>query len=106
MNINLNMNINLIIIYLITILEVAYAYNTYTRIDLNTDILFRIGKRNLIEVIINEFKTVLSSIFSILLLTIPFYVNSDLELYLSVLIYLLMLFIYFKLRWINKKLKY
>lgn len=100
---------NLFIIYIITILESVYAFNTNTRIVINTDILFIKGKGNLFEVIINEFSAVVSSIVSILLLTIPFYTDDKysstyLNIIIYFLIYCLILIVYIKLRWINKNL--
>ena len=71
------MNIQLITIYIIVVIESILAFITYNRIDINADKLLRINKVSLFEVIIMEFKTVLSLIFSILLLTIPFYFDNN-----------------------------
>lgn len=100
----MNTYIQLFIIYIITILESIYAFNTNTRIDINTDILFIKGKGNLFGSIINKFITVISSIVSILLLTIPFYFDNNIPIWLYLLIYYLILIVYIKLRWINKNL--
>lgn len=100
----MNTYIQLFIIYIITILESTYAFNTNTRIDINTDILFIKGKGNLFDSIINKFRTVISSIVSILLLTIPFYFDNNIPIWLYLLIYYLILIVYIKLRWINKNL--
>ena len=98
------MNIQLITIYIIVVIESILAFITYNRIDINTDKLLRINKGSLFEVIIMEFKTVLSLIFSILLLTIPFYFDNNIPIWLYLLIYFLILYVYFKLECINKKL--
>ena len=98
------MNIQLIIIYIIVVIESILAFITYNRIDINADKLLRINKGSLFEVIIIEFKNVLSLIFSILLLTIPFYFDNNIPIWLYLLIYFLILYVYFKLEWINKKL--
>ena len=98
------MNIQLIIIYIIVVIESILAFITYNRIDINADKLLRRNKCSLFEVIIIEFKNVLSLIFSILLLTIPFYFDNNIPIWLYLLIYFLILYVYFKLEWINKKL--
>lgn len=98
------MNIQLITIYIIVVIESILAFITYNRIDINADKLLRINKGSLFEVIIMEFKNVLSLIFSILLLTIPFYFDNNIPIWLYLLIYFLILYVYFKLEWINKKL--
>ena len=98
------MNIQLITIYIIVVIESILAFITYNRIDINADKLLRINKGSLFEVIIIEFKNVLSLIFSILLLTIPFYFDNNIPIWLYLLIYFLILYVYFKLEWINKKL--
>ncbi len=98
------MNIQLITIYIIVVIESILAFITYNRIDINADKLLRINKGSLFEVIIMEFKTVLSLIFSILLLTIPFYFDNNIPIWLYLLIYFLILYVYFKLECINKKL--
>lgn len=97
-------NIQLITIYIIVVIESILAFITYNRIDINADKLLRRNKSSLFEVIMIEFKTVLSLIFSILLLTIPFYFDNNIPIWLYLLIYFLILYIYFKLEWINKKL--
>lgn len=98
------MNTQLITIYIIVVIESILAFITYNRIDINADKLLRRNKSSLFEVIMIEFKTVLSLIFSILLLTIPFYFDNNIPIWLYLLIYFLILYIYFKLEWINKKL--
>ena len=98
------MNIQLITIYIIVIIESILAFITYNRIDINADKLLRRNKGSLFKVIINEFRTVVSSIISILLLTIPFYFDNNIPIWLYLLIYFLILYVYFKLEWINKKL--
>lgn len=98
------MNIQLIIIYIIVVIESILGYITYIHIDINADKLLRRNKGSLFEVIMIEFKTVLSLIFSILLLTIPFYFDNNIPIWLYLLIYFLILYVYFKLEWINKKL--
>ena len=98
------MNTQLIIIYIIVVIESILAFITYNRIDINADKLLRRNKSSLFEVIMIEFKTVLSLIFSILLLTIPFYFDNNIPIWLYLLIYFLILYVYFKLEWINKKL--
>ena len=98
------MNTQLIIIYIIVVIESILAFITYNCIDINADKLLRRNKSSLFEVIMIEFKTVLSLIFSILLLTIPFYFDNNIPIWLYLLIYFLILYIYFKLEWINKKL--
>ena len=98
------MNIQLITIYIIVVIESILAFITYNRIDINADKLLRRNKVSLFEVIIIEFKTVLSLIFSILLLTIQFYFDNNIPIWLYLLIYFLILYVYFKLEWINKKL--
>lgn len=98
------MNIQLITIYIIVVIESILAFITYNRIDINADKLLRRNKSSLFEVIMIEFKTVLSLIFSILLLTIPFYFDNNIPIWLYLLIYFLILYVYFKLEWINKKL--
>lgn len=97
-------NIQLITIYIIVVIESILAFITYNRIDINADKLLRRNKSSLFEVIMIEFKTVLSLIFSILLLTIPFYFDNNIPIWLYLLIYFLILYVYFKLEWINKKL--
>lgn len=98
------MNIQLIIIYIIVVIESILASITYNRIDINADKLLRRNKGILFEVIMIEFKTVLSVIFSILLLTIQFYFDNNIPIWLYLLIYFLILYVYFTLEWINKKL--
>lgn len=98
------MNIQLFIIYIITLIEFILTGITYKRIDMYANKLLLRNKSNLLEVIMIEFNTVLSSIVSILLLTIPFYIDDKFGVYFYVLIYFLILIVYFKLEWINKKL--
>lgn len=97
-------NIQLITIYIIVVIESILAFITYNRIDINADKLLRRNKSSLLEVMMIEFNTVLSLIVSILLLTIPFYIDDKFGVYFYVLIYFLILIVYFKLEWINKKL--
>lgn len=98
------MNIQLFIIYIIVVIESIFTFITYNRIDMYANKLLLRNKSNLLEVIMIEFNTVLSSIVSILLLTIPFYIDDKFGVYFYVLIYFLILIVYFKLEWINKKL--
>ena len=96
------MNIQLIIIYMMVVIESILGYITY--ININVDKLLRRNKVSLVEVIMIEFKNVLSLIFSILLLTIPFYFDNNIPIWLYLLIYFLILYVYYILEWINNKL--